>query len=1012
MELAKMAHQHYLDYIEKNHPNWTRIPWEELTEDLKYSNIRQIEKIEDKLEYIGAYITKDPGDATPLDSFSDEDENDDRETLSKLEHQYWIEEREESGWVYGPKKNKKKKISPYMVPWDDLSEDVRNLDRNSTDFIIPALKKFNIFVIKSTTSERKEEPLKYYKEKTVPLILSVTGHTDVPNDSKGQIEKCLDELLEKINRRYANTDKILLSGLAEGADRTVAEWALANNIKVAPILPMPIEKYMGTFSGTGYGMDDIEAIVVTKPDDIKKQYAEKAEKIAALADATSSQNTYTHYEGVEIKNAPYRLVWRDSDDAIYIRFAMSVGPILLSTNTYDCILYKDNVESIDVDEKQIIKGFLDTIASALLPDPEKECPFDAASYAAAKIAAELSTSNYDAFWSVAKGSTSSSATIKEKGRINLAKEESKKKFRWFLDQENVFTPQNLDDAKTNRSRTYRDLAAYLVANSHIMISIWDGRTYGISGGTYDTIRMAIEGIDQDLINKMPPTAVAPGFRDPDRIPSLNAAEDTLVYWIETDRTCDWTSLKEDKMCHNVDRTPGDCHGFIFKKEMQVQHNPENKGVIDQLWSVLKHKDKDYHPDSVRIIDSGKIFDNFDKVYCDIPQEFDGSFRKIDELNKDIKNPNVNKRGIHKDGLFPPDFDESTNEIYTKCATDIRDRFFVLDSISRWYKQISKRNTLILAILQCVATGLFSTMVLFDGSSIFTILYGVAILVLTLLLHIHKEKKEHAKYVEYRALAESLRVQYYWGICGINDSVSLNCYGYLKNGMSWMRLCLTGLCSAAANDYSPSITIPLNERIAFTEKYWIEEKEEYLSTKERGKLKKSRIYSKVITFLQDLSLVFAVVLMFMSLAMAEWSSAVIREFSSIVVGEYVLLEAETITRTVNMKLLIIIVTFVLSMFVAFKSQTFASRPEESEAKKLMYEMTRSKLRKVRSSKGTHSERINGMMLDILHELGSQEINHNNDWVFEFLDKDFKKRRNGSNIKNVDEPREHDIAEVDM
>ena len=114
---AKQAHQGYLDFIDSKGLNWDRISWDDLSDDLKYSNIRQIEKIETKLKVIDAYITNNP---TENDCIISEFEPEDLVKLSIKEHELWVEEREESGWVYGPIKNIEEKISPYMVPWDQL----------------------------------------------------------------------------------------------------------------------------------------------------------------------------------------------------------------------------------------------------------------------------------------------------------------------------------------------------------------------------------------------------------------------------------------------------------------------------------------------------------------------------------------------------------------------------------------------------------------------------------------------------------------------------------------------------------------------------------------------------------------------------------------------------------------------------------------------------------------------------------------------------------------------------
>ncbi len=42
------------------------------------------------------------------------------------------------GWTYGEAKDNENKISPYLVPYDELSEEIKNLDRD-TIRNIPAL---------------------------------------------------------------------------------------------------------------------------------------------------------------------------------------------------------------------------------------------------------------------------------------------------------------------------------------------------------------------------------------------------------------------------------------------------------------------------------------------------------------------------------------------------------------------------------------------------------------------------------------------------------------------------------------------------------------------------------------------------------------------------------------------------------------------------------------------------------------------------------------------------------
>jgi hypothetical protein len=48
-----------------------------------------------------------------------------------MEHGRWIIERLQSGWRYDAKRDPAKKLSPYLVPWSKLTEEVKEYDRTA-----------------------------------------------------------------------------------------------------------------------------------------------------------------------------------------------------------------------------------------------------------------------------------------------------------------------------------------------------------------------------------------------------------------------------------------------------------------------------------------------------------------------------------------------------------------------------------------------------------------------------------------------------------------------------------------------------------------------------------------------------------------------------------------------------------------------------------------------------------------------------------------------------------------
>jgi hypothetical protein len=101
-------------------------PWEELPETLKESNRAQAGHIGAKLRAAGYAISP----LVDWDAGQFEFSPDEVERLAMMEHERWMEERLREGWTYAPgHKDLRKKTTPYLVPWEELDEATRELDR-------------------------------------------------------------------------------------------------------------------------------------------------------------------------------------------------------------------------------------------------------------------------------------------------------------------------------------------------------------------------------------------------------------------------------------------------------------------------------------------------------------------------------------------------------------------------------------------------------------------------------------------------------------------------------------------------------------------------------------------------------------------------------------------------------------------------------------------------------------------------------------------------------------------
>ena len=81
----------------------------------------------------------------------------------------------------------------------------------------------------------------------LPLVVGVTGHRDlVPDDAPRIIER-VRALFTELAERYNHTPLVLMSSLAEGADRLVARAALECGVDLYAVLPMSAEAYEHDF---------------------------------------------------------------------------------------------------------------------------------------------------------------------------------------------------------------------------------------------------------------------------------------------------------------------------------------------------------------------------------------------------------------------------------------------------------------------------------------------------------------------------------------------------------------------------------------------------------------------------------------------------------------------------------------------------------------------------------------------------------------------------------------------
>jgi hypothetical protein len=126
-KIARAIHEKYCRKQKGKVPDTdpAMLTWEELSEDYKESNRKQADHIPEKLKRIGCGFTWVNHKPALIDFKPDE-----VELLAKMEHDRWVADKLLAGWTFGSG-NSEKKTNLNIVGWDDLTDEVKEYNRQA-----------------------------------------------------------------------------------------------------------------------------------------------------------------------------------------------------------------------------------------------------------------------------------------------------------------------------------------------------------------------------------------------------------------------------------------------------------------------------------------------------------------------------------------------------------------------------------------------------------------------------------------------------------------------------------------------------------------------------------------------------------------------------------------------------------------------------------------------------------------------------------------------------------------
>jgi hypothetical protein len=224
---------------------------------------------------------------------------------------------------------------------------------------------------------------------------------------------------------------------------------------------------------------------------------------------------------------------------------------------------------------------------------------------------------------------------------------------------------------------------------------------------------------------------------------------------------------------------------------------------------------------------------------------------------------------------------------------------------------------------------------------------------------------HTKYLDYRALAEALRIQFFWKVAGITDPVVDWYLRKQRSDLEWIRSALRSfdVMTAAAEQRREPMALSLAERLTLVLS-WIEDQRRYYATKaraEKAKLEHERvIVARLLKVSGLLSLILATILIVPTLA------------SGIVAAEIARL---TPTPLQHGAWMVVIPMFAVSAGLLHGYGQQLARAEHARQFQRMSELFYAAETDLRKAAGDGGDNAAAMV----RELGIEALDENGDWL---------------------------------
>lgn len=222
--LAQGIHEHYTDSIAAQGRDPAAepagAPWPRLATTYRDASRRQADHLGAKLAVTDCRAVPEERVEsfafTPLEV----------ECLAAVEHLRWAADRHLDGWTYAPKRDNIRKLHPQLVPYEHLTQPMKDLDRYAVRGVSALLARSGLGVVRLLILGLPEPP---------------------PGGAAGSpLRRLADQALDRLVARYPDRSLAIASTLADPRARLVVRRALERAGAVLfLLLPRPVGELLG-----------------------------------------------------------------------------------------------------------------------------------------------------------------------------------------------------------------------------------------------------------------------------------------------------------------------------------------------------------------------------------------------------------------------------------------------------------------------------------------------------------------------------------------------------------------------------------------------------------------------------------------------------------------------------------------------------------------------------------------------------------------------------------------------